>query len=183
MIGDLISIYAGQRGRTIVFCEKKREADELAVDPAVTSKVDCKAMHGDVAQVTQSRYNSIFVWCILSSFSVLQGQREATLAAFRSGSLRCIIATDVAARGLDIKGVDLVIQAQPPQGNLSGRADVDTCVRGKYIPSRVVHCFLCCSYVHRSGRTGRAGRKGVCVTMYARNQEHLIGQVRYVASL
>ena len=45
-----------------------------------------------------------------------QAQREATLAAFKKGSLRCLCATDVAARGLDIKGVDLVIQTQPPAG-------------------------------------------------------------------
>jgi ATP-dependent RNA helicase DDX21 len=94
------------------------------VNPALTQKVECKAMHGDVAQAS----------------------REATLTAFKKGTVRCIVATDVAARGLDIKGVDLVIQTQPPSGKFSGRADVDT-------------------YVHRSGRTGRAGAKGICVTL------------------
>ncbi|RYY35466.1 DEAD/DEAH box helicase, partial [archaeon] len=135
-VADLIRVYGGADGRTIIFVETKKEADELAVSPEITSKVDVKAMHGDVPQ----------------------SQRESTLAAFRKGSLQCIVATDVAARGLDIKGVDLVIQTQPPAGKFSGRADVDT-------------------YVHRSGRTGRAGAKGVCVTLYTRPQEAIIKQI------
>ena len=135
-VADLIRVYGGTTGRTIVFVETKREADELAVHPAITARVDVKAMHGDVAQ----------------------GQRESTLAAFRKGALRCIVATDVAARGLDIKGVDLVIQTQPPCGKFSGRADVDT-------------------YVHRSGRTGRAGAKGICITLFTRQQDAVIRQI------
>jgi ATP-dependent RNA helicase DDX21 len=135
-IADLIRVYGGASGRTIVFVETKKEADELAVHPAITSKVDVKAMHGDVAQ----------------------SQRESTLQAFKKGTLRCIVATDVAARGLDIKGVDLVIQTQPPCGKFSGRADVDT-------------------YVHRSGRTGRAGAKGTCITLFTRQQENVIKQI------
>jgi ATP-dependent RNA helicase DDX21 len=117
-----------------VFVETKKEADELAVNPDLTGKVECKAMHGDIPQAT----------------------RESCLAAFKSGAVRCLVATDVAARGLDIKGVDLVIQTQPPCGRMSGRVDSDT-------------------YVHRSGRTGRAGAKGTSVLLYTRPQEHLIG--------
>ena len=135
-VADLIRVYGGTAGRTIVFVETKREADELAVHPAITSRVEVKAMHGDVPQA----------------------QRESTLAAFRKGNLRCIVATDVAARGLDIKGVDLVIQTQPPCGKFSGRADVDT-------------------YVHRSGRTGRAGAKGICITLFTRQQDAVIRQI------
>lgn len=135
-IADCIRMYGGADGRCIIFVETKREADELAVNGALTSVVDVKPMHGDVAQ----------------------GQREATLAAFKKGAVRCIVATDVAARGLDIKGVDLVIQTQPPCGKMSGRADVDT-------------------YVHRSGRTGRAGAKGICITLFTRNQEPVIKQI------
>ena len=130
-IGDLVRVYGGSNGRTIIFTETKKECDEMAVNPALT--LETKALHGDVAQ----------------------GQREATLAAFKKGTLRCIVATDVAARGLDIKGVDLVIQCQPPAGRMSGRADADT-------------------YVHRSGRTGRAGAKGTCITLFTRQQEHII---------
>jgi ATP-dependent RNA helicase DDX21 len=132
-IGDLIRVYCGSGGRCIVFVETKKEADELAVDPALTAKIEAKAMHGDVPQ----------------------SSREACLAAFKKGAIRCLVATDVAARGLDIKGVELVIQTQPPSGRMSGKADVDT-------------------YVHRSGRTGRAGAKGTCVTLFTRSQEHLI---------
>lgn len=73
--------------------------------------------------------------------------------------MRCVVATDVAARGLDIKGVDLVIQTQPPAKNFSGKADVDT-------------------YVHRSGRTGRAGAKGTCITLYTRQQENLLNEIQ-----
>jgi ATP-dependent RNA helicase DDX21 len=133
-IGDLVRVYGGAAGRTIVFVETKKEADELALDPALTSKVRCKAMHGDVPQAA----------------------REACLAEFKKGGVRCIVATDVAARGLDIKGVDLVIQTQPPCGRMSGKPDADT-------------------YTHRSGRTGRAGAKGTSILLFTRPQEALVG--------
>ena len=100
-VADLIRLYCGAAGKTLGFVETKKEADELAVHPALVA-VGAKVMHGDVAQA----------------------QRESTLAAFRKGTLRCIVATDVAARGLDIKGVDLVVQTQPPAGKFSGRAEV-----------------------------------------------------------
>ena len=70
-----------------------------------------------------------------------QKQRDATLNAFRAGAFNVLVATDVAARGIDIKDVDLVIQFSPPR-------EVDT-------------------YVHRSGRTGRAGSKGTSVLLFA----------------
>jgi len=73
-----------------------------------------------------------------------QKQRDATLNAFRTGAFNVLVATDVAARGIDISDVDLVIQFDPPK-------DVDT-------------------YVHRSGRTGRAGKKGVSVLLFGRQQ-------------
>jgi ATP-dependent RNA helicase DeaD len=63
-----------------------------------------------------------------------QAQRTRTLAAFRDGTIRTLISTDVAARGIDVPDIDLVIHVDPP-------TDGD-------------------SYVHRSGRTGRAGRAG-----------------------
>ena len=131
---DLIRMYSGVKGRTIIFCDTKKDANELSVDPAVT--VDCGVLHGDISQ----------------------SQRETTLTAFREGRVRCLVATDVAARGLDIKGVDLVVQLQPPQRNFSGKADVDT-------------------YVHRSGRTGRAGAKGTCITLYTHRDEHVLREI------
>eukprot|EP00977_Amphora_coffeiformis_P008800 scaffold1992_cov187-Amphora_coffeaeformis.AAC.18 len=104
-------------GKTIVFTETKREADEL-VSGGVFKSLTAQALHGDVGQK----------------------QRDATLNAFRAGAFNVLVATDVAARGIDIKDVDLVIQFDPPR-------DVDT-------------------YVHRSGRTGRAGQKGVSVLLF-----------------
>jgi ATP-dependent RNA helicase DDX21 len=132
-INDLIAAYSGSTGKTVIFCETKKEVNELCVSPDV--KVECKPLHGDIAQA----------------------QRETTLKAFKNGHVRCIVATDVAARGLDIQGVDLVIMERPP-AKLSGRADVE-------------------AYVHRSGRTGRAGRKGTCVTLYTRQQEPTIREI------
>ena len=93
---------ASSETRSIVFTQTKKEADELALDP--TLKVEAKALHGDIPQ----------------------GQREKTLEAFRTGTLRCLVATDVAARGLDIKSVELVVQMEPPRKNFSGKADHET---------------------------------------------------------
>jgi ATP-dependent RNA helicase DDX21 len=80
-----------------------------------------------------------------------QKQRDATLAAFRAGAFNVLVATDVAARGIDINNVDLVVQFDPPR-------DVDT-------------------YVHRSGRTGRAGKKGVSVLLFGNNQQRDIVRI------
>eukprot|EP00520_Triparma_pacifica_P009176 CAMPEP_0118644434 /NCGR_PEP_ID=MMETSP0785-20121206/6946_1 /TAXON_ID=91992 /ORGANISM="Bolidomonas pacifica, Strain CCMP 1866" /LENGTH=763 /DNA_ID=CAMNT_0006536211 /DNA_START=168 /DNA_END=2459 /DNA_ORIENTATION=+ len=104
-------------GKTIVFTQTKRDADEL-VSGGVFKSLTAQALHGDVAQK----------------------QRDATLSAFRAGAFNVLVATDVAARGIDIPEVDLVIQYEPPR-------DVDT-------------------YVHRSGRTGRAGRKGTSILLF-----------------
>lgn len=71
---------------------------------------------------------------------IAQAQRETTFQAFRDGKFRCLVATDVCARGLDIPEIDLVLMCHPTK-------DGDT-------------------YVHRSGRTGRAGRSGTAVTFY-----------------
>ena len=69
-----------------------------------------------------------------------QDQREIVFKAMNEGTINCLIATDVAARGLDIANIDLVIQFSPP-----ARMD---------------------SYIHRSGRTGRAGKEGKCITLF-----------------
>ena len=89
------------------------------------------------------------------------GHRESTLKAFRNGQFRVLVATDVAARGIHIQDIDLVINCEPPYlGRTSAhrRADVDT-------------------YVHRSGRTGRAGRKGCCITLFTHRQEAMLGMI------
>ena len=69
-----------------------------------------------------------------------QREREIALEKFKTGKCNVLVATDVASRGLDIPGVDLVVQVEPPK-------DAET-------------------YIHRSGRTARAGRSGVCITFY-----------------
>ncbi|KAE9620994.1 hypothetical protein Lal_00019877 [Lupinus albus] len=112
LIPDIIRCYSSG-GRTIIFTEKKESASELAgVLPGA------KPLHGDIQQ----------------------SQREVTLAGFRSGKFMTLVATNVAARGLDINDVQLIIQCEPPR-------DVE-------------------AYIHRSGRTGRAGNTGVAVMLY-----------------
>jgi len=108
-------------GKTIVFTETKRDADDL-VNGSVFKSLTAQALHGDIGQK----------------------QRDSIMAAFREGSFNVLVATDVAARGIDINDVDVVVQFGPPR-------DTDT-------------------YVHRSGRTGRAGKKGISVLLFATNQ-------------
>lgn len=79
-------------GKTIVFVETKKMADEL-VSGGVFKSLTAQALHGDVGQK----------------------QRDSTLTAFRKGAFNVLVATDVAARGIDIKDVDLVIQFDPPR--------------------------------------------------------------------
>uniref|UniRef100_A0A8C9ZGW3 RNA helicase n=1 Tax=Sander lucioperca TaxID=283035 RepID=A0A8C9ZGW3_SANLU len=124
VIGDVIQVYSGSHGRTIVFCETKKEANELSLNASI--KQSTQSLHGDIPQK----------------------QREITLKGFRNGGFEVLVATNVAARGLDIPEVDLVVQCSPPK-----------------------------SYIHRSGRTGRAGRTGVCICFYQRKEED---QLRYV---
>ena len=117
-LADIISVYgSGPESRTIVFTSTRREADELCVS-APLSPLSPQPLHGDVSQT----------------------QRDVTLKRFREGHFNVLVATDVAARGIDISGVDLIVQYRMPQ-------DPD-------------------SYVHRSGRTGRAGRTGVSLLLY-----------------
>eukprot|EP00178_Gracilaria_changii_P024251 TRINITY_DN730_c0_g3_i1.p1 TRINITY_DN730_c0_g3~~TRINITY_DN730_c0_g3_i1.p1 ORF type:complete len:806 (-),score=115.38 TRINITY_DN730_c0_g3_i1:12096-14513(-) len=104
--------------RVIVFTQTKREADELATSGALDG-CGAAVLHGDVSQK----------------------QREVTLSQFRNGRFQVLVATDVAARGLDISGVDVVVQYRVPH-------DTE-------------------SYIHRAGRTGRAGRSGTAVVMYS----------------
>ena len=120
-------------GRSIVFTETKRDADELA--GALSESLGARALHGDVPQ----------------------SAREATLKGFREGKFDVLVATDVAARGLDISGVELVVQCEPPK-------DPET-------------------YIHRSGRTGRAGESGVSVTLVDRKKEGLVPLIERRAGL
>ena len=132
-INDVIAMYASSTGRVIVFCDTKAECDALASSEEL--KVEAKVLHGDIPQQT----------------------REKVMAAFRGGRFRVLIATDVAARGLDMV-VELVVQSKPPVRRMSGREDTET-------------------YVHRSGRTGRAGRKGICVTLCGPRDRQPLGAI------
>ncbi|XP_023684843.1 nucleolar RNA helicase 2 isoform X1 [Paramormyrops kingsleyae] len=133
VIGDVIQVYSGSHGRTIIFCETKKEATELSLNTSM--KQSAQSLHGDIPQK----------------------QREITLKGFRNGSFEVLVATNVAARGLDIPEVDLVIQCSPPK-------DVE-------------------SYIHRSGRTGRAGRTGVCICLYQRKEEEQLRFVEHKAGI
>ncbi|KAJ3277030.1 Nucleolar RNA helicase 2 [Terramyces sp. JEL0728] len=79
---------------------------------------------------------------------IAQKQRETTMQGFREGKFTCLITTNVC---VDIPEVDLVINCEPP-------SDVE-------------------SYIHRSGRTGRAGKSGICITFYKQAQEYLIQNI------
>src|SRR5215472_15134197 len=108
-------LQATGRGLTMVFCRTKRTADQVA-EALTTRGFAAAAVHGDLGQA----------------------QRERALRAFRHGKVDVLVATDVAARGLDVEDVTHVVNYECPE---DGKA-----------------------YLHRIGRTGRAGRAGVAVT-------------------
>ncbi|KAD2392967.1 hypothetical protein E3N88_39944 [Mikania micrantha] len=119
IIGPLITEHANG-GKCIIFTQTKRDADRLAY--ALQKSFRCEALHGDISQ----------------------NQRERTLSGFRDGHFNVLVATDVAARGLDVPNVDLVIHYELPNS------------------SEI--------FVHRSGRTGRAGKKGSAILMHSSQQ-------------
>ena len=108
----------GQYERAIAFCNTKNMTDRLAGLLKMRG-ISCEAIHGDIQQRV----------------------REATLKKFKEGKLRVLVATDVAARGLDIDDVDVVFNYDVPDEQ-------------EY-------------YVHRIGRTGRAKKHGVAYTLMA----------------
>lgn len=135
-IADVVKVYTGALGKTIIFTDTKVEANEVAsMEKLINTLGGVGILHGDIPQ----------------------GQREATLAAYRRGKVRVLVATDVAARGLDIKAVDLILQTHPP-------TNYET-------------------YIHRSGRTGRAGMSGTCVTFYGHREKYLIGLIEHKAGI
>jgi len=81
-----------------------------------------------------------------------QLDRSKTFRGFKTGSIKCLISTNVSARGLDFPSVDLVIQLEPPK-----KPD---------------------HYVHRCGRTGRAGRKGTSITLWTQKDAWKMSQIR-----
>ena len=133
-LADIIAVYGTDQSRTIVFTSTRRECDELCAS-APLSAHSPQALHGDVSQ----------------------NQRDVTLKRFREGHFSVLVATDVAARGIDISGVDLIVQYRMPQ-------DPD-------------------SYVHRSGRTGRAGRNGVSLLLYSEREQHEVRRLEQRANV
>jgi ATP-dependent RNA helicase DDX21 len=129
---DVIGVYS-KGGKSMIFCDTKKDCNELALSTSIAA--DCQALHGDIAQ----------------------NQREVTLKSFREGRFSILVCTDVAARGLDITDVDLIVQCGPPK-------DVET-------------------YIHRSGRTGRAGKTGACVTFYTKWEEPMLKKIEQEAKI
>lgn len=113
---ELVRTLASGTGRRILFTRTKFQAKKLAKN-LTQNGIPAAELHGNLSQ----------------------NQRDRNLAAFDSGDVRVMVATDVAARGIDVGGVELVVQIEPP-------ADPK-------------------SFVHRSGRTARAGKAGDVVTL------------------
>ena len=135
------ALQRGPNGRTLIFVQKKRTATWV-------KNLLCKGgpSDGDASE----RFAPIPAEDIHGDRT--QSQREAALAAFRSGTCRVLVATDVAARGLDIGGVEHVINMDLP----TAVDDFD-------------------SYVHRIGRTGRAGHTGLATSMFVPGEEVKVG--------
>ena len=117
----VIANIAAAHGQTVVFCDTKRVCDKVA-EALQKLGANASALHGDMPQ----------------------NAREKALSKFEKNELKILVATDVAARGIDIDDVAVVIHYVPP-------LDVKT-------------------YLHRSGRTARAGRDGWAVTLAEYNQ-------------
>ena len=121
-VETLAGLLNEERGLALVFVRTKRGADQL-VKKLARQQVDAVAMHGDMSQRA----------------------RERSLARFEGGKVRTLVATDVAARGLDLDDITHVINYDPPAEHTS--------------------------YVHRTGRTGRAGRSGSAITFVLPDQQ------------
>jgi ATP-dependent RNA helicase RhlE len=117
--------------RTLIFTRTKRAADRVAAY-LQAGGVEAAAIHGDKNQ----------------------GQRERALQAFRDGRVRALVATDIAARGIDVDGVTHVVNYELPQ-----------------VPE---------AYVHRIGRTARAGKSGASITLCADDERKLLRDIQRV---
>lgn len=115
--------------RVLVFARTKRGADRLALSLRDLG-VDARAIHGDLRQ----------------------SMRERALRQFSDGSLAVLVATDVAARGIDVEGIDTVLHFDPAEDHKA--------------------------YLHRSGRTARAGSDGLAVTLALWNELREIERVQ-----
>ena len=119
----------GQASKTLLFTRTKRGADQLERELR-SEGVKAAAIHGDLRQT----------------------QREKALNDFSKGKLKALVATDVAARGLHVDDVGVVIHYNPPEDHKT--------------------------YLHRSGRTARAGATGTAVTMFLWDEELQVRQLQ-----
>ena len=118
---SVVAELAAGQGRTLIFTRTKHAARKLAGQLAA-ARIPAGQLHGNLAQ----------------------GARQRNLESFATGEVRVLVATDIAARGIHVDGIDLVIHADPPAEHKA--------------------------YVHRSGRTARAGASGVAVTVQTAGQ-------------
>jgi ATP-dependent RNA helicase DeaD len=121
---ELLKIITGKEGSMIVFTNMKRTADDVAYQ-LQQDGIEAQAIHGDLRQ----------------------RQRENVIRRFKEGKLRIVVATDVAARGIDVPNIQYVINY-----------DIPTTFE---------------DYTHRIGRTGRAGAKGFSICFVTRGEKHL----------
>lgn len=111
-----------RRGRVVVFCRTRAYA-EMVTEMLSEAGLNAIALHGDLSQA----------------------RRERNLEKFTQGKAEVLVATDVAARGIHVDDIDLVLQADPPDDPKA--------------------------YVHRAGRTGRVGRAGTVITVIPRTRQ------------
>lgn len=122
----LESILTNGCPKTVVFCQTKKMVDTLADE--MYQRIKVGTLHGDMPQA----------------------KRERTIRSFRNNRFQVLIATDVAARGLDINNIDLVVNYDVPMDSEN--------------------------YLHRIGRTGRAGKEGIAVSFVTKQEEYHIRQ-------
>jgi len=131
-VDTLVEMLEAEPGLSLVFVRTKRGADRLA-QKLNRRNINAAALHGDMAQ----------------------SARERALQSFRSGKVTTLIATDVAARGLDLEAIEHVINFDPPEDDKG--------------------------YTHRVGRTGRAGRAGRGSTLVLPDQQADVSRVAMLA--
>merc|ERR1712039_947766 len=117
--------------RALIFCNTRKVCETLE-DGLNRARVNCDSIHGDRTQA----------------------EREKAMDDLRVGRTKILCCTDVAARGLDIQGVTLVVNYDPPKNAED--------------------------YVHRIGRTGRAGKKGTAVTLLTIDDARLAGDIKII---
>jgi superfamily II DNA/RNA helicase len=124
----------GAINRALVFTRTKHGADRV-VRALVKAGIPAEAIHGNKTQ----------------------GQRERVLAAFRQGKVRMLVATDIAARGIDVDGISHVVNYDLPE--------------------------VAETYVHRIGRTARAGREGIAISLCAAEEVPLLKAIEKLIKL